>query len=259
MWEPLSVTCFIVACRHRHYAVVASIFGFLVLKIVILLSTGVLVLRPSHVAHPFSTTITSFFAPGALWDNVKGLPRTSSGDPSDGSYYLNVSSLPIHEYSALPRDDPGGRAQSRSSAAYQTFEMPSVNGLEGLTLEVDLFRPEIACDIAQLSISTNRSHSAPHTTFGFQSGICSDSVSPYITCLSPSDPVCQQPAVSYWAWQPICDDSPRPTTRPEGTGIADSQTMLTMLCWSLIIRTDHGIVTMPTTHRRCLTSTGRLL
>ena len=66
--SPMHTTSLVQAVRHRHAPVVASISGFIILKAIILLSTGLLVLTPVESTGPHPVTLNTRFSK---------LPRTS--------------------------------------------------------------------------------------------------------------------------------------------------------------------------------------
>ena len=102
--SPIHITSLIRAVRYRHTPVIASIAGFVILKIVVLVSTGLLVLTPVSITEQHQVALTTEFDGHHFWDNVIGNsygPRNVSGFQLAGwteSPYLNVSKLPVHAY-----------------------------------------------------------------------------------------------------------------------------------------------------------------
>jgi hypothetical protein len=142
--SPLLVTSWIRAVRRRHVPVAASITGFTVLKLVILFSTGLLVLRPTLVSRRHPITLTTGFATDRFWNFVH---------PNEGgtAIYSNVSTEPVYAYINSLKDQGDNYNISLNNMVFQSFEPNEMTESLSITTEVDAFVPNISCEIAQYS------------------------------------------------------------------------------------------------------------
>jgi Protein of unknown function (DUF3433) len=148
--SPLNITSFTRAVRYRHMPVAASIAGFATLKLIILFSTGLLVLTPTSVSDTFPVTITTKFNGSSFWDTIPDhgnahVLQTSQWQLS----YLNVSGSPVHTYLGILDggiSDPRGTADGK---AFQSFEAATRSNLSSISLQVIAFVPKISCEVAK--------------------------------------------------------------------------------------------------------------
>ena len=145
--SPLNITSFTQALRYRHIPVAVSIAGFVTLKLIILFSTGLLVLTPTTVFDMSPATITTNFDGSSFWDTM---PDYYYINETRGIFsYYNVSASPVHAYLGLldgEISDPRGTVDGK---AFQSFEVATHPGLSSISLRVTAFVPNITCEVAK--------------------------------------------------------------------------------------------------------------
>jgi hypothetical protein len=146
--SPLMITSWIRAVRRGHIPVAASIAGFTVMKLIILFSTGLLVLTPTMVTRPQPITLTTSFAMDEFWKTVPESGTVRVG-VDELPTYSNVSAGSVHAYVKALEDEGRGGNISLNDMVFQSFEIQGIPGLLGVTTEVDAFVPNISCEIAR--------------------------------------------------------------------------------------------------------------
>lgn len=146
--SPMNITSFTRAVRYRHIPVAASITGFATLKLIILFSTGLLVLTPTSVSDMSPATITTKFNGASFWDTIPDDDYTIN-TMQGISTYKNVSASPVHTYLGLldgEISDPRGTVDGK---AFQYFEAATHPNLSSISLRVIAFIPNITCEVAK--------------------------------------------------------------------------------------------------------------
>ena len=150
--SPIHLTSFVRAVRRRHAPVAASVAGFLILKVIILLSTGLLILTPVHLTGPESVIVQTMFNTESFWGTVPDSTYFLDPGPTPNGAYPNISSQPVYEYlRSLEKQDAGPVADLVDNMVYQSFTPSSRPQLRNVSVEVDVFRPDISCEIANLT------------------------------------------------------------------------------------------------------------
>ncbi|CAG9987009.1 unnamed protein product [Clonostachys byssicola] len=153
--SPIQAMSALTAWKHRHYAVVATIVSFLLLKFVILISTTLFVLVPSFHLEPSDITYSNAFQAAKAWDS-------GGYFPSPGFAYMNAdrsllaggSSASVWTYLASLTDGTTGESRFRPPGNMVTQQFaPMVTGSNLTLLEapIDVFVPKVTCEDAVLS------------------------------------------------------------------------------------------------------------
>lgn len=146
--SPLLITSWIRAVRRRHIPVAASIAGFIILKLIILFSTGLLVLSPTAVSRPQAITLVTDFNTEEFWKYVTR-NGTINAHAGENPTYSNISAGSVHAYIKVLEDQGRDYNLSLYNMASQSFEPQGATELLSITTEVDAFVPNISCEIAQ--------------------------------------------------------------------------------------------------------------
>jgi hypothetical protein len=146
--SPILITSWIKAVRRRHIPVVASIAGFTIMKLIILFSTGLLVLTPTVLTRPQPLALTTSFTMDEFWKTVpdKG---TVKADNQEIPTYSNISAESVYAYIRDIKDGDHGDNISLNNMVLQSFEIQGTPGLLRYTAEFDAFIPKMSCEIAQ--------------------------------------------------------------------------------------------------------------
>ncbi|SMR54528.1 unnamed protein product [Zymoseptoria tritici ST99CH_3D1] len=149
---PLNITSFINAIRYRHSTVAASIAGFAVLKLLVVFSTGLLVLTPTPVSRMYPVTLTTRFDESPFWDTMTPTEyRLFSGDRRVPAYD-NISSLPVHSYLGTLDGEHKFPSGTQDGKAFQAFQLIHPEDIaDDFSTHVDVFNPNITCEIADVT------------------------------------------------------------------------------------------------------------
>jgi Protein of unknown function (DUF3433) len=146
--SPLNITSFIRAVRYRHIPVAASIAGFATLKLIILFSTGLLVMTPTSVSDTFLATITTKFDGSSFWDGISS-GRSAALRIWKHVPYDNVSPSPVYTYLGLLKGEISDPIGTVDGKAFQSFKVAPYPTLSRISLHVKAFVPNITCEVAQ--------------------------------------------------------------------------------------------------------------
>jgi hypothetical protein len=151
--SPLMITSWIRAIRRGHTPVAASIAGFTIMKLIILFSTGLLVLTPTAVTRPQPMTFTTNFSTDEFWKTVPegGIILANNEELAT---YSNISAGPVHAYIKVLEDEGRDYNTSLYNTVLQSLESQETAGLLSVTTEVDAFIPNISCEIARPTFRT---------------------------------------------------------------------------------------------------------
>lgn len=133
--SPLQLTSFWRAVGSRHVPVAASVAGFGILKLVILASTGLLVLTPTPVSMTIPVTVTTKFD----MDKV-----------SAESFYAAVDDAPVQSYLGAITGELPFPAGTLDDKAFQQISYPTGRSISDLLVRLDVFVPKITCEIAEV-------------------------------------------------------------------------------------------------------------
>lgn len=151
--SPTLITSWVRAVHRRHIPVVASISGFAIMKLIILLSTGLLTLTPTTMTGLQGITLTTAFGADAFWNTIH-----SNGTLSDIGFssaytqtYSGVSAEPVYAYVKLLTDQSHGPdySVSANNMVFQSFEPQETTELLSVVTEVDAFVPNVSCEITK--------------------------------------------------------------------------------------------------------------
>lgn len=149
---PLNITSLFKALRKCHLPVVFSILGFILLKVVLLFSTGLLILSTSlnqdqatlplttsfHITDKLRTTLNTTFS---LFSEDRKIP-----------VYDNLSPLPVHTYAGVLSGELPYPEGTRDFGAFQSYQLETDLDVQSLSLTVDVFQPNISCEIANITL-----------------------------------------------------------------------------------------------------------
>lgn len=153
--SPMHIISFVRAIRYRHAPVAASVAGFMVLKVIILLSAGLLILTPVQSTRPWPVTLNTRFDTKSFWDAVPDDSYEMNGGSGLEASYPNISSHPVYSYlKSLKGQDSGSVAGLVDDMVFQSFTPLPGPQLHDVSTEVDLFKPNISCEIAKLTTFT---------------------------------------------------------------------------------------------------------
>ncbi|KAH0436220.1 hypothetical protein CcaCcLH18_04510 [Colletotrichum camelliae] len=146
------------ALKNGHYAVFISILSFLVLKLIILLSTTLFVVEPTWHLEPVSFRYQNAFNTEYMWNSPGDNSATPMGDIGDRSRQGDVT---VWSYMATLNNATAGNLGGTKSRnmAYQSLIPPQFSSnISSISTVVDVFVPSVTCEEASLSL--------PTTTFG---------------------------------------------------------------------------------------------
>ena len=166
--SPLNIKSFARAIRLRHHPVVASIAGFALLKVVILVSTGLLDVRSTNLERDYQISLAKTFNGSAFWDTVTGNKIYLTGtDPT----YGNVSSYPVSSNFGVLDKNTNGLATPLDLMAFQSFNIPPTLSAKTVWANVDVFVPNISCETAETVFRPRAGESEPY--YQLRSDTCS--------------------------------------------------------------------------------------
>lgn len=151
------IACFS-ALRNGHYAVFISILSFLVLKLIILLSTTLFVVEPTWHSEPVSFRYQNTFNTEHMWNSPGDTLTGKWGDIRDHS---RQGDLTVWSYMATLNNATAGSLSGTKSGnmTYQSLIPPQFSSnISSVSTVVDVFVPSVTCEEASLSL--------PTTTFG---------------------------------------------------------------------------------------------
>jgi hypothetical protein len=133
------------AFRNSHFAVVTSVTGFVLLKVVTVFSTGLLVALPTQVAEKGASL------------QAKGFSANTS---SSGSGLSDSASLVLPVYSYFGSAVQGSPFENgvTSSMAYSMLSVDSKKPIDNATIIgiVDVFQPSMSCTTLDVDLTTPR-------------------------------------------------------------------------------------------------------
>ncbi|KAF7187849.1 hypothetical protein HII31_10749 [Pseudocercospora fuligena] len=174
---PLNITSLLKALRVRHWPVAASIAGFALMKLIILFSTGLLILTPTTLENEFPITVTSTFNGSQFWETV---PTNSDGTyrlflTRDIGAYDNISSQPLAaNLGLLAREKASnGSLPTLDTTAFQSYELPLNSSAQSVWADLDVFYPNITCELAEAKLNISDTWGVALANYELQSDTCS--------------------------------------------------------------------------------------
>jgi hypothetical protein len=149
--SPPNYMTFLRAMKRNHTAVASSIAAFALLKLIILLSTGLLVLSPTLIDGQTPITLTTRFDPNA----VQLTTAQDLGLYYDSPIYRNLSGLPLQTYAGMLEGNVSDPVGTLGVQAFQSFALPSNTPANNVTAVVDVFNPRVSCEIAKTTLSAD--------------------------------------------------------------------------------------------------------
>lgn len=139
--SPIQLTSLTRAIMNRHVSVIATILGFTLLKLITVVSTGLLVMVSNNMPIENVTFYATTFFNGSGYNETNGI---SVGDPS----------LAYTAYAVMNQHLPYPEG-TKGDLAYQSFVYPanSSSANASITAEVDAFFPYFDCELAEVSLS----------------------------------------------------------------------------------------------------------
>ncbi|KAF4629355.1 hypothetical protein G7Y89_g8793 [Cudoniella acicularis] len=139
--ELLPVTSLLKAYKNQHYQVVASVAGFVLLRVATLVSTSLLVVVPTNISSSVPIIISTKVDGTNFW---KTIPTSAALFPDGQTFlYTNVSSEPVISYAGIL----AGQAQaagSKGNTAFQLFDVSLRNeNVTSITAIADAFVPNM--------------------------------------------------------------------------------------------------------------------
>ena len=186
LW-PLQINSFIAAVKNRHFAVVATILNFAILKAIIVISTTLFRLDTSVFSEEVQVSWGTKFGASQFWEVTP--PVEGLGTRLGGHTYHNISSDPVWTYSNLRKEYPDLSFPIELSAAITNFSLASeVPGkVEKVSAPVEIFQPNATCEIAEFEWpEVVRSY----TNLTMHAPSCNVGSVEFFMQLSPDDPEC---------------------------------------------------------------------
>ncbi|GAB7363958.1 hypothetical protein MBLNU230_g4520t1 [Neophaeotheca triangularis] len=146
--SPIHLTSLYRAARYKNGPVVATILGFLILKVVNLFSTGLLDLAPVSVFEPYPVTFTTKFDPNSIWDTAGHAEVRVSSNSNPRAAYDNISSSPVHAYVNSLEENTVATAGIKEKIAFQSFQSAPGSDLTSISVAGLSLIPNISCEIA---------------------------------------------------------------------------------------------------------------
>ena len=144
--SPLQIFSLIKAIRYRHTAVAASITGFLALKMIVLFSTGLLVLTPVSITEQRDIILNTAFNSQYFWDTLPDEEYILSNTLDGAVVYPNISSHPVHSYLNTLTGATASSGHMAGNEVFQTIEALSEPGLTTISTSVFSFMPNVSCE-----------------------------------------------------------------------------------------------------------------
>lgn len=151
--SPIQITSFITAIRYRHVPVAASIAGFAILKLVILISTGLLVLAPVLITETISVNLISAFDSDSFWSTVPKEFYAVALDHSGEYTYRDISAHAVHSFLNTLKEDSAKPADIANNVVFQSIVPEAEMNLSSISVKVDSFVPKIACEVAHPTVA----------------------------------------------------------------------------------------------------------
>ncbi|PIA97501.1 hypothetical protein CB0940_05286 [Cercospora beticola] len=152
--SPLQATSLIKAIRYRHTAVIASICGFAILKLIVLFSTGLFVLKPTILQDTRSIKLSTSFDGKEFWNYVQFEPIFDEKEP----IYRAVGASCVQTYYGILRGDVETPKTVVELRTFQCFELDDDTAVRTVSTEVDVFEPQISCEIAEPDLTKEQDH-----------------------------------------------------------------------------------------------------
>lgn len=160
--------------RFRHYPVALTATGFII-KFTILVSTTVLVLKPTSRLETSPIQYAASFNTQDLWDKLSRNDSTWSPTHILHTYYFGNHTFlddVVMEYSQELYGRPADATRITNNMVFQPFSSPLEIDVTFVTAAVDVFAPLISCEIAQVSLVPDKRYDT-NLRLGLEADSCS--------------------------------------------------------------------------------------
>jgi hypothetical protein len=141
--SPIQPIGFRQALKNRHFSVIATILAVDILKLVTLVSTGLLGVVPTQMPAANVTLTAKTAISGSSYNNATRLAMLAPNNPVFYSAYAHIArGLPYPE-------------GMKGDAVYPTFELPALGSTinSSISVEVNVFYPHFICEVAQVTVT----------------------------------------------------------------------------------------------------------
>jgi len=148
---PMNIMSFPKAVRNRHLPVVASILGFALLKLGILVSTGLLVLNPTLEPRTIPVTLNNAFDSEICIPRSQGNLQWSKEPRGYLPTYDDPALSPIYAFFSAGDDQAQAPANIQDNVVFQSYDVHDKTlSVRSTTADVDVVRPALACEVADV-------------------------------------------------------------------------------------------------------------
>ncbi|TRX90286.1 hypothetical protein FHL15_008831 [Xylaria flabelliformis] len=150
--SPIQIITFYRALRNHHWGTALSVLTFTLLKVVMLLSTVLLVRVPTPDSCILPLVITSKFNGSNFWSELLGNSEVTTFDEVTPTYMWDAPEL-ISAYQGIISNQLKEPPGLQGGLAFQNLDIPSVtDNLTQISATVSAFIPNITCEVSALSV-----------------------------------------------------------------------------------------------------------
>ena len=165
--SPMQIVSLYKSLRQRHYPVVLSVAGFIVLKLVILVSTTLCVPQQTLHVETKSIQYTSSFNASTLWSQITDRNTTGTNPYSSANVTLDFPWRYLNQLNGQA-PDPN---RVINNMTFQSFTLSaSKDNITSSTAAVDVFISYVTCEAAEVGLPNNSMDGINPT---FDSNTCS--------------------------------------------------------------------------------------
>lgn len=187
--SPMQVSSLAMAIKNQHFAVAAAILIFVLLKLVVVISTALFLPGDSLFSQQIQVRLGTRFDSAEFWNMVH--PRLKLHDPwrpgeyedrylmhdSDrlnGLTYENISAGPVWAYANFRKEYRESAPPIEKSTAFTNFSALSELPPRGVraSVNVDVFEPNATCEIAEVDLSQNAAGGTVNLTLTVHASSC---------------------------------------------------------------------------------------
>ncbi|PIA94427.1 hypothetical protein CB0940_08954 [Cercospora beticola] len=149
---PINLATLIQALRSMRWPVFCSVAGFTLLKLMALLSTGLLVLSPVTTSHGVSVQMTNTFNASEMWRPFYDISS-------------NFGATPVFQYLGILDGDVRAPKGTQDDFVHEIFTPAPNETFQSIAAEVDVFRAEFTCEIADIDFRKYQNGTSTRTAF----------------------------------------------------------------------------------------------
>lgn len=147
LW-PLQINSLWQAARNHHITVVVSILGFVLLKLLVVISTALLIRLPTQLSKAVPVMIEAAFANSTFWNDISYPIINSLDAVSFPNFPIDVVLTYVSSVQGLPTD---GIGIIKNNATLQPFlNASSIEGVDSISTQAIAFFPNVVCERATL-------------------------------------------------------------------------------------------------------------